>query len=120
MVKVLLETKFRSKVVKRARELGWRVHYSYDTQQSSTRKNKPGFPDLVLVQEGRLLFRELKTDDKNSQLRPEQVDWLKDLELAGADAGVWRPADWDRIERELNTGEVNDNARCGEIGEDLA
>lgn len=60
-----------------------------------------GFPDLVLVGAGGILYRELKTDV--GRLRPEQVVWLRQLKAAGADAGMWRPADLHsgRIEREL-------------------
>ena len=52
-----------------------------------------GFPDLVLVhpQVG-VLFRELKSD--TGRLSAAQTGWLKTLEEAGADVGVWRPSDW--------------------------
>lgn len=63
--------------------------------------NGKGFPDLVLVGAGGILYRELKTD--TGRLRPEQVVWLRELTAAGADAGVWRTADLESglIEREL-------------------
>lgn len=59
-----------------------------------------GFPDLVIVGAGGILYRELKTDV--GRLRPEQVVWLRTLGRV-ADAGVWRPADLHggTIEREL-------------------
>lgn len=50
-----------------------------------------GFPDVVLAGEGGLLFRELKS--AKGILSPEQKVWLDVLAAAGADAGVWRPAD---------------------------
>jgi hypothetical protein len=60
-----------------------------------------GFPDLVLVGSGGILFRELKTD--KGRLKPEQVTWLRILKAAPADAEIWRPADLHsgRIEAEL-------------------
>ena len=100
----MTETEFRTKVVKRARELGWVVYYWYDTRMASTRKNTSGFPDLILVG-GRFLIRELKTD--KGKIRPEQVECMSLLADAGVDVGVWRPKDWDLIEAELqNRGET--------------
>lgn len=60
-----------------------------------------GFPDLVLVGPGGILYRELKTDV--GRLKPEQVVWIRTLKAGGADADVWREADMHsgRIEREL-------------------
>jgi hypothetical protein len=60
-----------------------------------------GYPDVTLVGPGGVLFRELKADRKYPA--PEQRRWLTALDEAGADAGVWRPADLQsgRIEAEL-------------------
>lgn len=64
---------------------------AYHTHDS--RRSAPGFPDLVLVSQkrGRVLFRELKTD--KGRVSPAQRVWIDGLTAAGADAGVWRPAD---------------------------
>ena len=48
---------------------------------------------------GGVLFRELKTD--TGRIRPEQATWLSRLQLAGADADIWRPADMPRVKTEL-------------------
>lgn len=60
-----------------------------------------GYPDLTIVGPGGVLFRELKSD--TGPVAPEQRKWLARLDEAGADIGVWRPADLrsGRIEREL-------------------
>jgi hypothetical protein len=60
-----------------------------------------GFPDLVIVGAGGVLYRELKADGKYPA--PEQRAWIAALTAAGRDAGVWKPRDWpDRIQAELN------------------
>ncbi len=60
-----------------------------------------GFPDCTLVGPGGVLFRELKS--AKGVLAPEQKKWLARLTEAGADAGVWRPADWraGRVEEQI-------------------
>ena len=50
-----------------------------------------GFPDLVLVRKGRLLFVELKSEI--GKVSPQQRKWLDDLDKA-AETYVWRPEDW--------------------------
>jgi hypothetical protein len=79
-----------------ARMLGLRLYHTHDSRRSYS-----GFPDVVVLGTGGLLFRELKRD--GTGLKPEQRLWLDALVEAGADAGVWRPADWHsgRITTEL-------------------
>ena len=68
---------------------------------NDSRRNRAGFPDLVVCGTQGHLFRELKSD--TGRVRPEQMDWLSRLELAGADAAIWRPTDLTsgRIKTEL-------------------
>jgi hypothetical protein len=54
-----------------------------------------GFPDLVLVRRGRILFVELKAG--TGRVTPEQRRWLDELAATPADVHVWRPEDWDAI-----------------------
>lgn len=60
-----------------------------------------GYPDLTIVGPGGVMFRELKSE--KGPCSSEQKVWIGRLETAGADVGVWRPADLrsGRIEREL-------------------
>lgn len=92
----MTERDLQTRVLQLARQTG---HLAYHTHDS--RRSQPGFPDLVLVGPGGVLFRELKT--QKGVLRPEQRTWLTTLDDAGADAGVWRPLDLltDRILKEL-------------------
>lgn len=83
------EREFQSIVVELAQLHGYEL--AYHTHDS--RRSTPGFPDLVLVstRRARVLFRELKTD--KGRVSPDQHTWIDGLTAAGADAGVWRPAD---------------------------
>jgi hypothetical protein len=118
----LSEADFQAQVVKLARDLGWGV-----TIQAWKRTNEelafygappeplaglvfhprfsvgsePGWPDLVLIRrrDRRVLFRELKSDA--GVVHPRQAAVLELLSACGLDAAVWRPADLERIGREL-------------------
>src|SRR5262245_33518396 len=52
----------------------------------------PGLPDMLLLGEHRLLWRELKCD--GTRLRADQRRWKWRLESAGQDYGEWVPGDW--------------------------
>ena len=47
-----------------------------------------GSTDLVVGVRGRVLFRELKTEE--GRLSPEQIKWHAQARLRGLDVGVWR------------------------------
>ena len=83
---------------------GWIVYHTHDSRRSD-----PGFPDLVLVRGGRIIFAELKRED--GKLTTDQKEWIFQLEQvqekvssAPASTGcnfrvyVWRPSDWPVIE----------------------
>ncbi len=61
------------------------------------------WPDLVLWHPTRRFFiaRELKTNA--GRLTAEQRQVLDELAACGVDVAVWRPSDWDVIERTLVT-----------------
>lgn len=54
-----------------------------------------GWPDLVLVKPGRVIFAELKSD--KGKVSAEQDDVIGLLNSAGVEAYVWRPRDFDAI-----------------------
>jgi NADH:ubiquinone oxidoreductase subunit len=83
---------------------GWLAFHDRDS-----RKNNPGFPDLVLVKQGqgtqvgRLVFFECKTE--RGRVRPEQRAWLDALvAVPGVIARVVRPSDWNAVEATLRGG----------------
>ena len=65
-----------------------------------------GFPDLLVVTAGRIMYRELKRE--LGRLSPEQEDWRDAIRRAGGDWDVWRPSDLrsGRIEAEIMGTEV--------------
>lgn len=84
---LMTEIQLQQSVEELAGLLGWRFYHAHDS-----RRDNPGFPDLVLVRGTRVLWRELKRED--GRVRPEQRQWLADLQRAGQDADVWRPQQW--------------------------
>ena len=100
----MTEADLQRAVIDLCRWLG--LHYFHD---NDSRRNRAGFPDLVIVGQHGVLFRELKTD--KGRLRPEQATWLSRLQQAGADADVWRPADMPgRIKAELTALTTKESA----------
>lgn len=96
----LSEAQFQRNVVNLAHELGWRV-YHHDTKAPGREANTGrrvramigrGFPDLVMVREGRIIFAELKTE--RGKLSAYQQVWQAELSASeGVEHYVWRPHD---------------------------
>ena len=72
MAASLHEDDLQAHIVRTARMLGWMVYHTFDSRRSAE-----GFPDLVMVRDGRLIFAELKS--QKGKRRPEQGDWLNEL-----------------------------------------
>jgi hypothetical protein len=89
---LLTERDLSSLVVELARLGGWTHRYHTWSSQKSPR----GFPDWILVKDGRMLAVELKSE--KGPVRPEQTEWLDALsEVPGVECYLWRPSDWDEI-----------------------
>ena len=89
------EAEFQAQIVELAEAQNWLVYHTHDS-----RRSQPGFPDLVLVRGGRLLFMEVKAE--KGKLSPAQLNWM--VMLKGAryvHAATVRPSDWDEVERLL-------------------
>ncbi|MDA8440464.1 MAG: VRR-NUC domain-containing protein [Propionibacterium sp.] len=82
----MTEAKLLDHVRAAARAMRLRAYHTHDS-----RRSEPGFPDLVIVGPGGVLYRELKT--QKGRVRLEQTAWLDDLTRAGQNARIWRPID---------------------------
>lgn len=89
------EAQFQQRIVDYCELRGLLVFHDNDS-----RRNNPGFPDLVIVGTHGVIFAELKSD--TGRLRPEQETWLTALHHAGAIAALWRPSMWDKVRARLD------------------
>lgn len=63
---------------------GWACYHTHDSRGS-----EPGFPDLILVREGRMIAAELKGD--KGRVSEEQTAWIAALDrVPGVDARIVR------------------------------
>ena len=92
----LSERVFQVRVVEAARWLRLRVFHSGDSRRDLC----AGFPDLFILGPEGSIFAELKTT--TGRVRPEQTAWLQALRLVGHEAYLWRPEQWDEINRALH------------------
>lgn len=92
------EAAFQTAIIQLATLAGWLCHHEYDSRRST-----PGYPDLTLTRNGRLLICELKTE--RGRVRPEQRAWLAALaQCPGVEVALLRPHDWPTIEAALLHG----------------
>lgn len=66
---------------------------------NDSRKDKSGFPDLVIVGKHGVVFAELKSD--TGKVSMAQREFLDALHVAGAEVYIWRPEDWPQVQRVL-------------------
>lgn len=64
--------------------------------------NPKGFPDLLLIRDGVVIFAELKTN--TGKVSEAQDLWHGRAWHHGVDVYVWRPRDWPEVIRVLGAG----------------
>ena len=99
------EAEFQSQLLSLARGLGFTVAHFRTVRvqrangsvsyQTPVQADGAGFPDLVMVGHGRVVFVELKAN--KGRIRPEQEAWITMLREGGATVFLWRPKQWDEI-----------------------
>ena len=104
---LISEADFQEALVEYAEMWGWLVWHDNDS-----RRNDAGFPDLVMVKSGKIIFAELKRQ-KRYTIKPKQLEWIEALGLAAGPnvmATFWFPSDRDYAEAILRGEEWgNDN-----------
>lgn len=116
----MTEAQWMDLVAQYARKRGWLVaHFrpalSGNRHMTPVQYDGAGFPDLVLVRKGEVIFAELKREvraevtpeqarwiEELLQVTPEQIRWIDELLPAeGVRVVVWRPSDWSKVEEWL-------------------
>lgn len=91
----MTEAHWQQRVIDLARLRGWLWFHPYNSRRST-----PGWPDLVLLRDARLIFAELKTE--TGRVTREQQRWLDALgHVPFVEVELWRPRDWDRVMESL-------------------
>lgn len=99
------EAEFQAAVIDLARLAGWRVMHVRPSRGRAgawtTATSISGWPDLVILGHGRVLFCELKA--QRGRVTHEQSQLIAELRDCGLDARCWRPSDWPEIEATLTS-----------------
>lgn len=105
----ITEAAFTAQVIALARWYKWRVaHFRSSMNKrgrymTAVQGDGAGFPDLVLIRNGSLIFAELKS--AKGKVGPNQQEWLKSLSNApGVAVYVWKPHEINEIEKVLERG----------------
>ena len=96
--KAMSETELQNNIIQFAQLNSWCAYHTHDS-----RRSQAGFPDLVLVRDGHLIFAELKS--QTGRLSEPQAMWCDELFKVEAHNMVestrpniavylWRPSMW--------------------------
>lgn len=106
---LISERAFQSQVVRYARLMGWRVWHDNATnapklcrsckQPLKLPRNEAGLVDLILLRRPRVVWAELKSE--RGKVSPEQASFIAELRAAHQEVYLWRPSDWQEVERVL-------------------
>jgi len=105
----ITEAAFTSQVIALARWYKWRVAHFRPAMTkrgrwvTAVQGDGAGFPDLVLIRNGELIFAELKSAKRKVEPGSEQEKWLSELSKVALSVSVyvWKPQDITEIEKVL-------------------
>ena len=112
MLTPLTEKQFQQQVIDLAHAFGWRVAHFRSVRvarrdgsiyhATPVQADGEGFTDLVLAhkEKRRVIFAELKADV--GRLSPNQVLWGEILDACPGEYYVWKPVDFEDIQRILS------------------
>ena len=87
------ERDFQEAVTGMAEGYGYITYHTFDSRRSDA-----GFPDIVAVRPGRIVYIELKA--MQGRLSDAQREWLAALNAGGGEVFVFRPCCWNSGELE--------------------
>lgn len=102
--KSFTEAQWQLRVQSIARINGWKYYHAPDNMPNKYGRIQniiPGFPDLVLVKNGRIIFAELKKE--TGRLSESQKEWIDELKQCNLEVYVWRPSDENLINKVLKS-----------------
>ncbi len=119
------EAGFMATVIEMAQLYGWMVAHFRPSQnkfgewRTAVQADGKGFPDLFMVRAktGHRMAVELKVGAHKAT--PEQETWLASMNAAGIPAFLWRPTDWEWIERVLRDGPLPSGRRDADTVSDV-
>ena len=99
VISYMNEKAFQAIVITTARENGWLVYHTYDSQKSA-----PGYPDICMIKDGFIMFVELKTD--KGKVTTAQRQWIEQFirhqhHCKNFIIEIWRPHIWDEKKKLL-------------------
>jgi VRR-NUC domain len=94
VLRPITERRFQQQVTDYAELMGW--HWWHTLRSEGSPK---GWPDLVLIRRPRIVFVELK--GQRTPVTADQQACIDDLRACGQEAWIFRPSDWEKIERIL-------------------
>lgn len=92
------EKQFQEQVIDLFKTFKWEIYHAWNSQNSTSK----GFPDLVCIRKGSLVFAELKVDGVKARVSPQQQWWLDELKKvqdanSTVRAYLWHPSDWNEV-----------------------
>lgn len=106
-IRLVKEREWQNLVIQLATARGWKHYHPPDNKPVNGRVQKivAGFPDLVMIRQGRLIFAELKRE--KGVISPEQVEWITQIRACGIECYVWRPSQVAEVINVLNNRKIS-------------